>query len=535
MINNKHTKKAVLYARCSTERQKEEKTINSQIVILKEKIKEDGNVLIEQYIDEGWTGETLDRPALDKLRIDARNGTFEILYIYHLDRLSRELGNQLYAINEFKRYDIEIYTSQGKLEDDPNNKLLMQMQGIVAEQEKLRILERTRTGKIQKAKRGVVVGSISPYGYTYIKKQGTKDGYYLINQAEAETVRKIFNWFIELRSIRAVTKKLQDEKITPPNNLRWSKSTLHRILHREDYIGTTYYNKYYAVETKNGRERKYKKIVRTGRRLRDRKDWIPISVPSIIEKDIYLLVQGILDKNREVVRRRSNNEYLLAGLISCEICGSPFCGNPCHDHTFYRCNNRQKTFPLPRTCNSKMIATDKLDKMVWETIENAYTKPDMILKYLNDVVSNHNQSLSNVNKKMGDIEDILRSIKVKENKLVDVFSEGLITKEVFTQKIDELKLEEARYKNEIEYLEKIRNSNIDKRLAKKEINHFSKMAKKNLENLDFEKRKQFLNFMVEKVVLNTKEKKIRIKAVLPFISHIKLPIKQKVGLLSLTS
>src|SRR3989344_1058524 len=528
-------KKAVLYARCSTERQKEEKTINSQIAILKEKIKEDGNILVEQYIDEGWTGETLDRPALGKLREDARNGAYEILYIYHLDRLSRELGNQLYAVNEFKRYDIEIYTSQGKLEDDPNNKLLMQMQGIVAEQEKLRILERTRTGKLQKAKRGVVVGSIAPYGYIYIKKQGRKDGYYLINQKEAEIIKNIYNWFIELRSIRAVVKKLQKEQIAPPNNTKWGKSTVHRILHREDYIGTTYYNKYYAVETKNGRERKYKKIVRTGRRLRDKKDWIPISVPSIIDKEIYLLAQSILGKNRESVRRGTTREYLLSGLISCDICGSPFCSNPCHDNLFYRCNNRNKTFPLPKTCDSKMIGTNKLDNIIWETTLKTFTNPDIVFKHLNDVVSSHNQSLSQINRKIGNIDDNLKSIKNKENKLVDVFSEGLIDKAVFTQKIDELKAEETKQRGEVEYLEKIRNSNIDKRVAKKEINYFCKLAKKNLEGFDFEKRKQLLNLMVEKVILNTKEKRIRIKAVLPFISDIKLPIQEKVGLSYLTS
>ena len=527
-------KKTVLYVRVSSDRQKEEKTINSQISILKEKIKEDGNVLIEKYIDEGWSGETLDRPSLTKLREDARNGGFEVLYIYHLDRLSRELGNQLYAVNEFKRYGIEIYTTQGKLEDDPSNKLLMQMHGIVAEQEKIRILERTRTGKLQKAKRGVVVGSIAPYGYIYIKKQNKKDGYYLINKKEAEIVNKIFNWFIELRSIRAVVKKLYIEKISPPNNKKWGKSTIHRILHREDYIGTTYYNKHYAVETKKGRDRKYKKIVRTGRRLRDKNEWIPISVPSIINKETFLLTQSILAKNKESVRRSTKREYLLSGLIVCDVCNSPFCSNPCHNHLFYRCNNRDKTFPLPKTCDSKMISANKLDKMIWDTIKKTFTDPDIILNYLNDVVSGHNQSLGQVNRKLNSFNSNLQNIKTKENKLVDVFSEGLIEKEVFANKIDELKAEETKLKDEIAYLEKIRNSNIDKRTAKKEINYFCKLIKKNIDSLDFEKRKMFLNIMAENIVINTKEKRFRIKAILPFISHINLPIQHKVGLSSLT-
>lgn len=527
-------KKAVYYARVSSDRQKEEKTIDSQVAILKERIKEDGNILVGEFIDEGWSGETIDRPELCKLREGIKNNEFEAVYIYHLDRLSRELGNQLFIISEIKRYGVEIYTSQGKLEDDPNNRLLMQMQGIVAEQEKIRILERTRGGRLQKAKRGVVVGSLSPYGYDYIKKEEKKDGYYVVNKKEAEIVKKIFNLFIELRSIRAVVKRLQDEKVSPPTkgNIKWGKSTIHRILTREDYIGIAYYNKFSAVETKNSRERKFKKIVRTGRKLREKKEWIPILITPILNKEIFLLVQNILNKNKESKRRESTRQYLLSGLIKCDVCGSTYCSNPHKNYLSYRCNNRIKNFPLPKDCDGSMIKTEKMDNLVWESVKEAILKPEIILKHLEKHADKHNMSFNSAEDKIIENEKRINELEKKQDKLVDVFGEGLIEKDVFIRKTNELNKELETAKDNILNLKEVKNTSIDKKIIRTKVRHFCTIAKNRMDNFSFEEKKQFLNIVLDGIKLNTVSRTIKIQTIIPLISR---PFSLPSALSSLTS
>ncbi|MDD2890868.1 MAG: recombinase family protein [bacterium] len=523
-------KKTVIYARVSTERQKEEQTIESQIAVLEEKIKQDGNILIEKYLDEGWSGETVDRPALDKLRADAKNNVFETIYIYHLDRLSRELSNQLYVVGELKRLGIEIYTAQGKLEDDPNNRLLMQMQGIVAEQEKLRILDRTRGGRLQKAKRGVVVGSIAPYGYIYTKEIGKKDGCYVVNKKEAEIIKLIFELFLKFQSVRSVVKELHKISISSPQGgSKWGKSTIHRILTRDDYTGTAYYNKFMAVETRKSMERKYKKIVRTGRRLRDRDQWIPIAVPAIIDNGTFLLAQKILTSNKQKLRRTPKYQYLLSGLVSCEQCGSSFGGNPCHGHLFYRCSNRDKNFPLLRECSSGMINAEKLDNLVWTNIRKVILQPELILRHVDKLIANNQLSAGEINSKIESLNSEADKNKERESKLIDVYSEQLITKQQFIEKVEFLKKERERIVGEISLLAEKKNSSIDKGLAKREIKHFCHLAKKKFDGLDFEARKQFIKLVVDGVVLNVMEKRASIKTIIPFISQA------KVGLLATTS
>lgn len=517
-------KKAVLYARVSSDKQKDEKTIDSQIAVLKERIKADSNILLEEFIDDGWTGETLERPELSRLREKARNSEFEAVYIYHLDRLSRELGNQLFVVGELKRLGIEIYTSQGRLEDDPNNRLLMQMQGIVSEQEKLRILDRTKTGRLQKAKRGVVVGSLAPFGYIYIKKDKNKDGYYLVHKKEADVVKKVFGWFVELKSIRAVTKKLQEEGVESPQKTgKWGKSTVHRILTREDYVGTAYYNKYYAVETKAGRDRQYKKIVRTGRRLRDKNEWVPIQVPSIVDKGVFNLAQLILSRNKDTKRRPTNRQYLLSGLLQCELCNSPYTGNPKKNYLSYRDSNRLKKFPLPKDCGSGMVKTEKIDGIVWESIREAVLNPQLILRHLDVLTNKHRVSIAGTDRKMSELYKHLDTLKQKKDKVLDVYSEGVISKESFIEKINDIAKEVKVVEAELGGLANTKNHKVDRKLVMNGVKHFCRLAEKRIDTFDFDKRKQFINLVTDKILIDTNNKTIRIKTSIPYMEASFVP------------
>ena len=144
------------YARVSTLNQQQEGTIASQVRSLKHYIHQQGWSLLptHEYLDEGISGARLDRPALDRLRDGAQRGEFDAVVVLSPDRLAREYAHQWLLIEEFTTLHIQLIFLHNPFGDTPQGTLLTQMQGMMAEYERAQILERTRRGRLEKARRG---------------------------------------------------------------------------------------------------------------------------------------------------------------------------------------------------------------------------------------------------------------------------------------------------------------------------------------------------------------------------------------------
>jgi len=340
-------KKAAIYARVSTERQEEQKTIKSQIFDLREACKKDGVEIVTEYVDDGFSGGVLARPALDKLRDDASRGLFETVYILSPDRLARKYLYQALVLEELKKQGIEVKFLNKAITESPEDQLLLGIEGLIAEYERAKILERTRRGRLHRTRNGEMMGGSAPYGYDYIRKTKDRPAYYKVNEKEAEVVRLIFSLYLKLKSTAKVVKVLANRKIRTRNNSKyWSKGVIHRILRNECYIGTAYYNK---LEKGGGK-----------RRIREKNEWIPIKIPKILNDEIFKLVQTVLNSHAGGKRRRI---YILSGLIRCEHCGSKYIGLSSNHgrHFYYRCGNFVKRFPLPKNCNSRPVKAERIE------------------------------------------------------------------------------------------------------------------------------------------------------------------------------
>src|SRR5665213_2867605 len=165
---------AAIYARVSSERQRQDETIRSQTVGLRELAAERGLLVIEDLVfeDEGFSGATLTRPALERLRDRAVEGSFEVLLCHAPDRLARRYAYQVLLLEELARAGVEvIFARGGEHSGTPEDELLRQFQGMIAEYERAQIRQRTRRGKLYRARtghQGVMAGA--PYGYRFIKK-----------------------------------------------------------------------------------------------------------------------------------------------------------------------------------------------------------------------------------------------------------------------------------------------------------------------------------------------------------------------------
>ncbi|MFA5967607.1 MAG: recombinase family protein [Patescibacteria group bacterium] len=385
-MNMENQQKVAIYARVSTDEQREGHTIQSQLNELRKYAQENNFLVSNEYLDDGWSGSLLDRPALDRMRDDADKSLFEAVLVNDVDRLARDIGH-IIAI----RRDLEnkgkqiIFRKLPNNNHDANGNLMINMMSAFAEYEREVILDRTRRGKRNKVENmKLILGGIPPYGYDYIKrdKDNNAYGFYKINLKETNVVKRIFNLVDQKGySARQIVRWLTENNIPPrEGNTKWARSSVLRILKRTEYIGIAFYNKYEAVEPHSPKDaNKYKRQKKNGRRLRDRTEWIQIPVPQcrIISDEQFNRVQLIIKNNKVFAKRNTKHSYLLAKLLYCQ-CGSLFVGCPMHDKPYYRCNSRDKDFPLTKTCNAHSIRSNEVDNKAWESIKRMILEPELL-------------------------------------------------------------------------------------------------------------------------------------------------------------
>src|SRR5499425_2616341 len=241
-------KPAALYARVSSDRQKENHTITSQVAALAQYAETNGYLVPPewQFQDDGYSGATLVRPGLEALRDLAAAGQIQAALVYSPDRLSRKYAYQVLLAEELARCGVEVVFLKAPFGATAEDQLLVQFQGMIAEYERAQIAERSRRGKRHRAQQGLInVLSGAPYGYRYIKKNDSSAAYYQVLEAEAEIVRKIFDWYTHSGlSIGAITRELNQLQIpTRSGKGRWERSVVWAVLRNPAYVGRACFGK----------------------------------------------------------------------------------------------------------------------------------------------------------------------------------------------------------------------------------------------------------------------------------------------------
>ncbi len=188
--------RTALYARVSTERQERQQTIASQLTALQAWAAAGGHEVAKEHVfrDEGYSGSRLDRPGLDALRDAVRDGVVGIVAVLTPDRLARKYAYQVLLLEEFRRAGVEVVFLQHPISDDPNDQLLLQIQGAIAEYERAVLGERFRRGKLQKARDGQYISGRAPYGYRYVPRREHAPGHLVVEESEAAVVRMVHGW-----------------------------------------------------------------------------------------------------------------------------------------------------------------------------------------------------------------------------------------------------------------------------------------------------------------------------------------------------
>ena len=343
--------RVAVYARVSTERQGRDQTIDSQLDALRGWAAGHGHELKREhvYIDEGYSGSRLDRPALDRLRDAARGGEFDAVGVYSPDRLARRYAYQVVLLEELRKAGCPVEFVHRPISDDPHDQLLLQIQGAVAEYERALLGERFRRGELQKARAGHWVAGQAPYGYRYVPTRDGVPAHLEVDDAEAAVVRQLHRWLIDERmTVRQILKRLAAGPVRPRSGKRlWSTSVVYRILSDPVYAGTGYANRHVFVVPRRPRSSGPRAGTPTCRQSRPREEWIPIRVPAIIDEVTHQHAIDQLARNSALsFRNNTRNDYLLRCLLTCRTCGLSMFGVTTSGaggrrvHRYYMCHGK---------------------------------------------------------------------------------------------------------------------------------------------------------------------------------------------------
>jgi len=387
---------AAIYARVSSERQREEHTIASQTAALIEFAKTRELDVPKAWIfeDEGFSGATLERPGLERVRDLAAEGQIQAVLVYAPDRLSRKYAYQVLLIEEFGRQGVETLFLKAPQSATAEDQLLVQFQGMIAEYERAQILERSRRGKRHRARSGEIsVLSGAPYGYRYIRKSDEAPAAYALIEAEARVVRQVYELYtVTGLSIGAITRSLNGEGVaTRKPGARWERSTVWAMLRNPAYRGSACFGKT-RVATRQRVTRRLR--LRGGMASRNsanverpREEWIEIPVPALIAEQTFVRAQELLHENKVHARRRTIEPSLVQGLVSCLKCGYALSRTSTRSSArkihYYRCIGsdawRHLAGPL---CDNRTVRQDLLDQIVWTEVIRLIEDPALIQQEL---------------------------------------------------------------------------------------------------------------------------------------------------------
>jgi site-specific DNA recombinase len=238
--------KAAPYARVSTDAQQKEGTIESQLVELKRQIAVAGYELAEEYIDDGYTGTLLDRPALNRMRADVKTDRFDRIYFLAADRIARDVEYQRIIVGELLKYGKQITINGKDYQQNPENKLTLTMLGAFSEFERAKIIERTTRGRLHRLRMGEMSSNGHRiFGYHYVKKTSTAPATLAINEEQAAVVRSIFEMFASGNyGLVTISRHLEERRIlTSKGRQRWDNDRIKRMLKNETYAGIRHFNR----------------------------------------------------------------------------------------------------------------------------------------------------------------------------------------------------------------------------------------------------------------------------------------------------
>lgn len=438
--------KVATYIRWSTEEQSEGTTLDVQRDACRHYIQSQGWEFREDlvYVDDGYSGGTMDRPILTRLRKDIQDGSVTCVVVFKLDRLSRSVIDTVELV--LREWEGRCYLKSAREPIDTttaSGKMFFYMLASYAEWERSVIRERTLAGKIRRAQEGKNPGIALPHGYT----QGVARGTIVVDETAAAVVRRIFREYLSGSGGYQIAKRLNEDGLRPSRGTHWSKSSVDHILQNPAYTGLFQYGKVTQVP------KELRKKV--GRR------WITFDeprfarieggLPSIISGADFEQAQNIRQRRGEVSGKRAlSADYLLSGLARCR-CGAPYRGQAYEGgkYRYYRCATLMNR--PGAGCDAGHLPAELIEEKVLEAVRQAVA-PANTAALLKRQEQEWQERVQDLEVALRQAQADMGGLAEKRRRLDDDYDMGELPGRLYAQRVEQLEQQEVRLAQRIEQL-----------------------------------------------------------------------------------
>ena len=441
-------KRAVLYARVSSDdRAKEGRNLDGQLAMCRQyALAKEWRIVAELAEDDrGASGAQFDLPKLNEVLELAAHREFDVLVVRELDRLARSLPKQLLVESLLAKADVEIEYVLGEYPNTPEGTFIKNVRAAIAEFERLKIVERTTRGKIVAAKAGsVLVGPKPPYGYDASRVDGKIRLH--IREDEARIVRLAYAWYGQgdenghklsmveiahrLTAMGVPTYTDARPRQTGKASVRhggWNPSAIHSMLRKTEYIGQWRYRKRRWVD---------------GHRVaRPREEQIPVEVPAIVDKALWLAVQVRRDRLRRSKRQMRKSAHLLTGHLTCGVCNTKMYGrfSKAESGTWHYYGCGDKVYKVgDQRCPSPLYRAEAVDKVVWAWVESLLADRETLDNALRAQQMRWDERRASLRGRLAQVNEQLARHETQQKALLDLYVDQELPRTTWAVHNDEL-------------------------------------------------------------------------------------------------
>lgn len=419
-----------LYIRVSTDEQAEGFSIEAQKRVLNGWAAIKGAESVVEYVDDGYSAKNLNRPAMQRLIQDCEAERIDVVIVWRLDRLTRDLRDMLMLMDDvFNAHGIEFVSSTESVDtSSPTGRLFLNILGSFAQNEREVNSARVKMVLKELSKTCKHLGGRPPYGYGV-----TSEGLYEIIPQEAEAVRLIYSMKASGESYSRIVAALDAAGHKTRGGSPWSKTALYEILRNEKYTGTYIYGRAVPAQ-RNGKRNNH------ASRPENEITRIPGGIPAIITFEQWKKVREMSKEGKALGgKNHAKKVYILSGLVRCGVCGQPMVisnAGKNRDGSYwraYRCKNK---------C-VKGIEHQKLEQCVFDFL-NAHVSTSEFCDQLLSVVRQFNEwAVEDSGEEVNILRQQLSQLQRERNNLFKLAS---LTDDAPLSLLDEIRCKDAAIK-----------------------------------------------------------------------------------------
>ncbi len=510
--------RVALYARVSTRRQAQAQTVEQQLERLTGHTRQQGwDVPLDHiFRDDGYSGASLRRPGLDRLRDRAAARALDLVVIAAPDRLARNYVHQVLLLEELEGHGCAVRFLDRPMGHDPHDQLLLQIRGAVAEYERTLITERMRRGRQRKLEAGLMLPwTRPPFGYRVDPDRPRDPAGVRVEGAEAAIVREMFAWYAEeAHSFCSLARLLERRGIRTATGLaRWNLASIRALLTNPAYAGQVYGNRWHRRGTLERRSATAPaKHSAMSRGDAPREEWILVAeIPPLVSQAQFDRVQARLASNRRFAQRNNKaHPYLLRNLVSCGLCGLACLARTAGQQRYYSCTGKLPALFSHREqkCPSRLSPAGRLDELMWTDLRKLLTHPEQVTRAL---ARAHGGSWlpQELQARQQGLRRGQAGLGQQLERLTDAYLVGVVALDEYRRRRGDLERRQQQLEEQARQLEA--QADRQKELAglSDSIGEFCRRVRLGLGKASFEQRRSLIELLVDRVIVADGEVEIR--------------------------